>query len=217
MPDEIRRNINRYLGVSLRDYPAKSVELIVVQVEALYVYAVLKSTLSSQRDDPFIKNMLINFKVAQDSPALEIEKQPNVEKKDLNPGIYSFKINGIRKELVGSSLRLSSPKYIQLPRLLYEITYEAIKDSQLFIAPIPETLIYGYGPVKYRSMRLADLKAAVNTFPLTHTEWIEAQSIVQSVFHKNIRVNWSEVIAHKVWDYIREDFDFDPSTRFSES
>jgi len=37
------------------------------------------------------------------------------------------------------------------------------------------------------------------------------------VFHKNIRVNWSEVIAHKVWDYIKDDFDFDPATRFSES
>jgi len=94
----------------------------------LYVYALLKSTLSSQRDDPFIKNMLVNFKVAQDSPALEIEKQPMIDKKDLNPGIYSFKINGIRKELVGSSLRLSSPKYMSLPRLLHQITYEAISD-----------------------------------------------------------------------------------------
>ena len=161
--------------------------------------------------------MLINFKVAQDSPALEIDKQPNIEKKDLNPGIYSFKINGIRKELVGSSLRLSSPKYIQLPKLLHQIPYEAIKDSQLFIAPIPETLIYGYGPQKYRSMRLADLNKKLNTFPLTHTEWIEAQQIVQTVFHKQIRVNWSEVIAHKVWEYIKDDFDFDPSTRFSEA
>lgn len=119
--------------------------------------------------------MLINFKVAQDSPALEIDKQTNIEKKDLNPGIYSFKINGIRKELVGSSLKLSSPKYIQLPKLLYQISYEAVKDSEIFIAPIPETLMYGYGPVKYRSMRLADLRTAINTFPLTHTEWIEAQ------------------------------------------
>ena len=47
---------------------------VVLQVEALYVYAVLKSTLSSQRDDPFIKNMLLNFKVDPDSPALEIKK-----------------------------------------------------------------------------------------------------------------------------------------------
>lgn len=48
-------------------------------MEALYVYAVLKSTLASQRDDPFIKNMLLNFKVHTDSPALEIEKQHYVE------------------------------------------------------------------------------------------------------------------------------------------
>ena len=47
---------------------------VVLQVEALYVYAVLKSTLSSQRDDPFIKSMLLNFKVDLDSTALEIMK-----------------------------------------------------------------------------------------------------------------------------------------------
>lgn len=47
---------------------------VIMQVEALYVYAVLRSTISSQRDDPFIKNMLLNFKVASDSPAIEIEK-----------------------------------------------------------------------------------------------------------------------------------------------
>lgn len=33
----------------------------------------MKATLSSQRDDPFIKNMMINFKVAYDSPAIKIE------------------------------------------------------------------------------------------------------------------------------------------------
>jgi hypothetical protein len=30
MPDEIRRNINKNLGINLNDYPVKSVELVVV-------------------------------------------------------------------------------------------------------------------------------------------------------------------------------------------
>jgi hypothetical protein len=68
---------------------------VVVQVEALYVFAVLRSTLSSQRDDPFIKNMLLNFKVAFDSPALDIEKQRYKEKKDL-VGIKSFKMSAVK-------------------------------------------------------------------------------------------------------------------------
>jgi hypothetical protein len=57
----------------------------------MYVYEILKATVSSQRDDPFIKNMLINFKIASDSPALAIEKQPYNEKSQLK-GIGSFKI-----------------------------------------------------------------------------------------------------------------------------
>ena len=69
----------------------KTVHKAILQVEALYVYAILKSTVSSQRDDPFVKDMMINFKVASDSPALVIEKQPYKEKKDLQ-GIRSFKI-----------------------------------------------------------------------------------------------------------------------------
>ena len=69
----------------------KTVHKAILQVEALYVYAILKATISSQRDDPFIKNMLINFKVAVDSPALDIEKQ-NYRDKRLMKGISSFKI-----------------------------------------------------------------------------------------------------------------------------
>lgn len=52
----------------------------------------MKATISSQKDDPYIKNMMINFKVAYDSPAIFIEPQPSKEKRDLHPGIFAFKI-----------------------------------------------------------------------------------------------------------------------------
>jgi len=39
--------------------------------------------------------MLINFKVASDSPALEVEKQQFTERSSLQ-GINAFKIQGIR-------------------------------------------------------------------------------------------------------------------------
>ena len=70
----------------------------ILQIEALYVYSILKATVSSQRDDPFIKNMLINFKVAVDSPALEIENQTYRDKRQMK-GLASFKIQAIRTEL----------------------------------------------------------------------------------------------------------------------
>ena len=74
MTEDVREKIYKKIGLDLKRSRKRTVMRVVLQVEALYVYAMLKSTLSSQRDDPFIKNMLINFKIAMDSPALEIEK-----------------------------------------------------------------------------------------------------------------------------------------------
>jgi hypothetical protein len=74
MTEDVREKIYRRIGLDLKRSRKRTVMRVVLQVEALYVYAMLKSTLSSQRDDPFIKSMLINFKIAMDSPALEIEK-----------------------------------------------------------------------------------------------------------------------------------------------
>jgi hypothetical protein len=48
--------------------------MIILQVEALYIFSILKSMLSSQRNDPFIRNMFFNFRIANDSPALEVFK-----------------------------------------------------------------------------------------------------------------------------------------------
>lgn len=70
MPDASRNRIFSKLAIDLRSYDQNIVDQVIVSVEALYSYSMLKATLSSERDDPFIKNMLLNFRVAQDSPAL---------------------------------------------------------------------------------------------------------------------------------------------------
>jgi hypothetical protein len=91
LPEPVRLAIFKYVNLDLNKSTKKSVHKAILQVEALYVYSILKATVSSQRDDPFIKNMMLNFKVATDSPALEIYKQPVKDKKDMK-GIRSFKI-----------------------------------------------------------------------------------------------------------------------------
>ena len=95
LTEETREKIFNNIGLDLTRNRHRTVMKVVLQVEALYVYAVLRSTLSSQRDDPFIKNMLLNFKVASDSPALEITKQPHKEKSELQ-GIKHFKMSAVR-------------------------------------------------------------------------------------------------------------------------
>jgi len=43
---------------------------MIIQVEALYVFSILKSLLYSQINDPFIKGMLVKYRVPLDSPAI---------------------------------------------------------------------------------------------------------------------------------------------------
>jgi hypothetical protein len=83
LPEPVRLAIYKLINLDLNKSTKKSVHKAILQVEALYVYSVLKSVVSSQRDDPFVKNMMLNFKVASDSPALTIYKQPVKDKKDL--------------------------------------------------------------------------------------------------------------------------------------
>lgn len=139
LSEDTRRLILNRVG-DITKYNRQVVERAVIQVEALYVYSLMKSALSSQRNDPFVKNMLLNFSISMDSAALEIEKQTALVKSlDLHPGIMEFRFTAIKNELMKCSISMSNPKYMALPKLLYSITWETIyenKDS-MFITPIP--------------------------------------------------------------------------------
>jgi hypothetical protein len=98
MKEHVREAIYARVALDLVRYPRRSVRKIVLQVEALYVYAILKSMLASQANDPFIRNMFCNFKICTDSPALQYQPQKIILKSDL-PGISLFKMAGARDEL----------------------------------------------------------------------------------------------------------------------
>lgn len=111
----------------------------------------MKATLSSQRNDPFVKNMLINFHVSMDSPALVIEKQEFKVKENLHPGVMAFRFQAIKNELSKASISVSNGKYMQLPKLLYQITWESIYDKKdnMFITPIPAMTLLQHGDAKF--------------------------------------------------------------------
>jgi hypothetical protein len=114
MTEEMRENIYKRIGLDLNRNRRRTVMKVILQVEALFVYAILRSTLSSQRDDPFIKNMLLNFKISMDSPALSIEPQRIIEKHELQ-GVSEFKIKAVRKTLERTAVFLTNPKFTALP------------------------------------------------------------------------------------------------------
>ena len=95
LTEDVREKIYKKIGLDLCRNRRRTVMKVILQVEALFVFAILRSTLSSQRDDPFIKNMLLNFKVNMDSPALEVERQRHKERRDLT-GIEAFKMSAVK-------------------------------------------------------------------------------------------------------------------------
>ena len=120
----------------------------------------MKACLSSQRFDPFVKNMLINFNIALDSPALEVQKQPYKEKKDLHSGIYHFKAQAIKNELDSVSLSISHPKYMKLPRFMFTVTWDAVQsnDQCMFQAPIPPVILMTFGGAKFKQLNVRQIE-----------------------------------------------------------
>ena len=174
LTEETREKIYRRIGLDLARNRRRTVMKVILQVEALYVYAVLQSTLSSQRDDPFIKNMLLNFKIAADSPALRIEKQRSKEKKDLQ-GIMAFKMSAVKHDLDRNSGFLTREKFISMPGKNKGIVEDAVGKNKLFCAPFDVIELVAHSGRVYRNVNIEDLKERINVYPLTHTDWVKAQ------------------------------------------
>jgi hypothetical protein len=102
-----------------------SVRKLILQIEALFVFAIMKSTLQSQMNDPFIKGMLFKYKIPLDSPALGYFKPSHKEKIHLD-GIQDYQMKGIKMELDYNSLLLTNSKYIKMPLILSSLTAETI-------------------------------------------------------------------------------------------
>jgi hypothetical protein len=97
-------------------------------------------------------------------------------REDLHPGIYEFRFAAIKNEISKASISVSNGKYMQLPRLLYSITWETISDKKelMFITPIPAITLLHFGNSKFLKLSERNLDALVNTYPLVHTVWIDA-------------------------------------------
>lgn len=118
----------------------------------------LKSVLSSQRSDPFIKGLLIKHKVLLDSPALTYFKPKHREKPDLE-GIGDYNMKGTKVELDHNSLLLMNEKYIKLPIFLNALTTRTIGAHKLFRYPFDVNLLLAQNSDEFRKAKKADLEA----------------------------------------------------------
>ena len=131
LTNEILENIQRHIHINLLEYNPDIVRKIILQIEALFVFAILKATLYSQRNDPFIKSLLRKYKIPLDSPALTYFKPHHKEKSHLS-GIETFNIKGMKVELDRNSILLMDEKYIKMPIYLNKLSNETIGKYKLF-------------------------------------------------------------------------------------
>lgn len=59
LPDEVLIKIQQRISINLLNYNPDSVRKLILQIEALFVFAILKATLRSQEHDPFIKALYL--------------------------------------------------------------------------------------------------------------------------------------------------------------
>jgi hypothetical protein len=146
---------------------------VIIQIEALYVFSILKATVSSQRNDPFIKGLLQKFKVPIDSPALSYFKPHRKEKIHL-AGIEEYNMKGMKVELDHNSLLLTDEKYIKMPIFLNDLTDKTINAHNLFIYPFDINLIMAQGGKEFRKIKKEELEQQINSFPLHHDKFVQA-------------------------------------------
>ena len=208
LSNEVLKRIQSRILVDLFRFNPDSVRKIIVQIEALYVFAILKSSLYSQKSDPFIKGLLFKYKVHLDSPALRYFKPEYKEKHQLE-GLRDYNMKGIKMELDHNSLLLMDQKYIKLPQFLNSLTEETIGVHKLFRFPFDIDLLMTQNHKDLREFNSKELQQEVNVFPLYHDKFVLAQKLMSHYFHQVAKYRWAEAIQKEMYGFIKDDFDFD--------
>ena len=65
-------------------------------------------------------------------------------------------------------------------------------------------------------MTADDLEIKVNKYPLSHKYFVVACKIVSEFFHQVARYRWSETIYREVWNFVKNDFEYETGKKIKE-
>jgi hypothetical protein len=86
-----------------------------LQIEALFVFSILKSTITSQLGrDTWVRKVLRHHDIPLDAPALTYFVPPVKGKSSYGPELATFDIREVKQSLCTSSLLLTRPSFLQL-------------------------------------------------------------------------------------------------------
>jgi len=195
--------------VNLLSQDPNILKKLIIQVEALYVFAIFKSVLYSQRKDPFIKGLLYNFKIPTESTALRAYQTKWWEKPELQ-GVPEFDLRRTKVDLDNNSIVLMDEKFIKIPELLHKLTQQTIGQQKLFRFPFDLKVLKlkNHTGSDFKKISEEDLNSLVNEFPLSHHQFVLASKVTSTYFQHVAKYQWSELVSRKIDAFIGEEFDF---------
>lgn len=215
LPDYILKKIIEKMLVDLSAFNSDSVKKVIVQIESLFVFAILKSVLSSQRRDPHIKNLLGEYHIPLNSRALDYFKPTNYEK-DMLPDLYLYNMKGVKADLDANSILLMNKQFIRIPKILNSLTTEIFETYKLFSHPFNLEVILLHCQNDLKKYNKEQLQQKVNTFPLNHNEFVQAQEVISRFFHHMAKFKWADTISQKVQKFVKEGFTYKEGAHLTE-
>ncbi|CDW77756.1 dynein heavy chain axonemal [Stylonychia lemnae] len=207
MAPQFRERIKYFLKIDAEKVNKESYEKLIIQAEALFVFAIFKSVLISQIMDPNIKKIVIDNRIRLNSGAI-FQYIPQLKEKIDLQGLKQYSMRDRKIELDQNSMLLMDKKYIQLPIFLNKVTAETISKYKLFSFPFDILLLTSQGSDVFKKSDLQNLDQKVNEFPVQHKYFIQAQKIVTDYFHSMARFRWAEAIYQEVWNFVKDDFEY---------
>lgn len=120
-------------------------------------------------------------------------------------------MGGVIRELDSNSLLLLNKKYINLPKILSEVTEEILQLHKPFVNSFDIKFLVSQAEKKYKQQKLEEIHTKVNEYPLVHFDWVKAQKIMISRFHSLLCNKWNHTVATRFWEFMKNDFDFEMS------
>lgn len=184
MSQELRQGIKAKYAIPSYVEVGKFVEQIrrmLIQIEALYVVSILKSTIISQAErDIWIRRKLKENGIPLDSPALTYFIPKTFEKESFGLDLATFNLRETKLSLCTSSLLLTRSSFLQLQSRLATIFKDTLSEVPLFLTTPDPALLLAHGGDKFKkNTTLEDLDQKINQFPISNYRYfVAAQKVV---------------------------------------
>lgn len=181
-----------------------------LQIEALYVFSMLKSTITSQFGrDTWVRKVLRDHDIPLDSPALTYFDPPVREKSSFGPQIASFNIREVKQSLCTSSLLLTRPSFMQLQSRLSTIFHDTLALVPLFSAKPDPAFLLAHGGDNFKKNTVDELLLKLSSYPLSNYRYfIAAQKVVAEQYHKVLKYRWQEGIYRAMQGLVETEFEY---------